>query len=92
MSPVRLKEQQQVLQEETQEGQFQQEPLYQEEQSPRLKATGSCDESSRTDCCMLGYGQDGQARHSSQRPPEEPDFFWVNSGGDELPLVARLIN
>lgn len=56
MSPVRLKEQQQVLQEETQEGQFQQEPLYEEEQSQRSKATGSCDEGSRTDWCMLGYG------------------------------------
>lgn len=58
MSPVRLKEQQQVLQEETEEGQFQQEPLYDEEQSPRSKATGSCDESSRTDWCMLGWEED----------------------------------
>lgn len=51
MSPVRLKEQQ-VVQEETQEGQFQQEPLHKE--AARLKATGGCDDC----CCMLGDEQD----------------------------------
>lgn len=27
-----------------------------------------------------------------QRMPEEPDYFWMNSGGDELRLVVRIIN